>query len=118
MRPKVSLCVIAKNEENNLSTCLKCAGDLVGEIVVVDTGSTDRTREVAAAQGARVFDFPWVDDFAAARNETLRHASGEWIFWLDADDRLDETNHQCLQVLLAGLTDENAAYLMKCFSRS
>jgi tetratricopeptide (TPR) repeat protein len=114
MPPRVSLCLIVKNEEENLPACLDCAADLVDEIVVVDTGSTDRTKEVAAARGAHVFDFPWIDDFAAARNVTLRHASGEWVFWLDADDRLDEENRARLRNLTANLKDENAAYVMKC----
>jgi GT2 family glycosyltransferase/predicted Zn-dependent protease len=113
-RPRVSLCMIVKNEEDNLPACLGSAADLVDEIVVVDTGSADGTKGVAARFGARVFDFPWVDSFAAARNECLRHATGEWIFWLDADDRLDEENRQKLRVLFAGLGSENAAYAMKC----
>jgi tetratricopeptide (TPR) repeat protein len=84
------------------------------EMVVVDTGSTDRTKAIAAELGARVFDFPWVDSFAAARNESLRHATGGWVFWLDADDRLDEGNRAKLQTLLRSLRDDNAAYVMKC----
>jgi tetratricopeptide (TPR) repeat protein len=110
----VSLCLIVKNEEANLPACLESAADLFQEIVVVDTGSADRTREVAARFGARVFDFPWQDSFAAARNATLRHATGAWVFWLDADDRLDEANRAKLRVLLADLTHENAAYVLKC----
>jgi GT2 family glycosyltransferase/tetratricopeptide (TPR) repeat protein len=117
-RPRVSLCMIVKNEEANLPACLATAADLVDEVVVVDTGSTDRTRAVAARSGARVFDFPWVDDFAAARNESLRHAGGEWIFWLDADDRLDADNRARLRSVLAGLSDDNIAYVMKCVCRS
>jgi FkbM family methyltransferase len=113
-RPGVSLCVIVKNEEANLPACLGSARDLVDEMIVVDTGSTDRTKELAAGFGARVFDFPWVDSFAAARNESLRHATGEWIFWLDADDRLDEDNRGKLRKLFAQLKDENVAYSMKC----
>ena len=81
---------------------------------MVDTGSTDRTKEIAAGFGARVFDFAWVDSFAAARNESLRHATGEWIFWLDADDRLDDDNRQRLKGLFAGLPDANVAFVMKC----
>src|SRR5205814_87754 len=100
-------------EEANLSDCLHSARDLVGEVIVVDTGSTDRTREVAAALGAMVHDFPWVDDFAAARNEALRHATGDWIWWLDADDRVDEENRVRLRALFAGLGEENVGYVMK-----
>src|SRR5205814_4141990 len=78
------------------------------------TASTGRTKEIAPAAGARVCDFPWVDSFAAARNESLRHATGDWIFWMDADDRLDEENRQKLRALFAGLKAENVAYVMKC----
>jgi GT2 family glycosyltransferase/tetratricopeptide (TPR) repeat protein len=112
--PRVSLCLIVKDEEANLADCLGGAADLVDEVIVVDTGSTDRTREIAARFGARVFDFPWCDSFAAARNESLRHATGDWVFWLDADDRLDDENRARLRALLARLGDENAAYAMKC----
>lgn len=109
---RVSLCMIVKNEEVNLAECLGPATELVSEIIVVDTGSTDATKAVAARFGARVFDFPWCDDFSAARNESLRHATGEWIFWLDADDRLDELNRRQLASLFAQLPDENAVYMM------
>ena len=104
--------MIVKNEEANLPACLDPVADLVDEIIVVDTGSTDRTKEVAAGLGARVFDFAWVDSFAAARNESKLHATGDWILWLDADDRIDEVNRQRLRELLAGLHDEVAAYLV------
>jgi glycosyltransferase involved in cell wall biosynthesis len=114
MPPRVSLCLIVKNEEGNLPACLESAADLAAETVIVDTGSVDRTKEVAARFGAKVFDFPWVDDFSAARNAALRQASGEWIFWMDADDRITEPNRDRLRALLAGLKDENAAYIMKC----
>jgi GT2 family glycosyltransferase/predicted Zn-dependent protease len=118
-----SLCMIVKDEETNLPVCLDSVAGLFEEIIVVDTGSTDRTKEIAAGFGARVFDFPWCDSFAAARNECLRHATGEWIFWVDADDRLDEHNRQKLERLLAGASNginsvlpsgENVAYSMKC----
>jgi glycosyltransferase involved in cell wall biosynthesis/tetratricopeptide (TPR) repeat protein len=114
-RQRVSLCMIVKNEEGNLPACLATAADLFDEVIVVDTGSTDRTRAVAADAGARVLDFAWVDDFAAARNEALRHATCDWIFWLDADERLDEPNRRALRALFDRLRDENAAYVMKCF---
>jgi hypothetical protein len=108
--------MIVKDEEANLPRCLASAADLVHEVIVVDTGSTDRTRELARSFGARVFDFPWKDSFAAARNESLRHATGDWIFWLDADDHLDEANREKLRDLFAGLADEIGAYVMKYLS--
>ena len=113
---KKSLCMIVRNEEANLGDCLRSALDLFDEAVIVDTGSTDRTREVAASFGPKVklVDFPWCDSFAAARNESLRHAAGDWLFWLDADDRLDDVNREKLRALLAGLGNDNAAYSMKC----
>jgi len=82
--------------------------------VIVDTGSTDRTKEIAQRNGAKVVDFPWVDSFAAARNEALRHATGTWIFWLDADDRLDEANREKLRQLIASLQAELIGFSMKC----
>jgi tetratricopeptide (TPR) repeat protein len=107
------MCLIARNEERTLPACLQSVADLVAQMIVLDTGSTDCTREVAAQAGAQVYEFAWVDDFAAARNESIRHATGDWIFWLDADERLDETNRQRLRTLFASLGTENAAYLMK-----
>src|SRR5207244_2007812 len=82
-RVRVSLCMIVKNEERHLGGCLPSVHDLVDEIIVVDTGSTDRTKEIAAWFGAKVVDFVWQDSFAAARNESLRHATGDWVLWLD-----------------------------------
>jgi tetratricopeptide (TPR) repeat protein len=111
--PRLSVTVIARDEEATLPACLASAAGLADEVVVVDTGSADRTRDVAAAHGARVLDFPWRDDFAAARNEALRHATGDWVLWLDADDRLDDANRDKLRDLLAGLGDDNAAFVLK-----
>ncbi len=113
-RPRVSLCMIVKNEEANLPACLESVADLADEMVIVDTGSADRTKDVALRYGARVFDFPWVDSFAAARNESLRNATGDWLFWLDADDRLDDENRRKLGDLFSRLPDEHIAYSMKC----
>ena len=111
---RVSLCMIVKNEERNLAECIGPVAGLVDEIVVVDTGSTDRTVEIARGLGARVVYFPWVDSFAAARNESLRHATGQWVLWLDADDRIDDENCAKLRALLASLRDENVGFVMKC----
>jgi glycosyltransferase involved in cell wall biosynthesis len=110
----VSLCMIVKNEEDNLPACLRSVADLVDEIIIVDTGSIDRTREIAKEFGAQLFDFHWIDSFAAARNESLRHASKQWIFWMDADDRLDEHNRQRFKQWRSQLTDGTRAFVMKC----
>ncbi|TNJ62997.1 glycosyltransferase [Paenibacillus hemerocallicola] len=87
-RVSVSLCMIVKNEENTLDRCLSGVSRLVDEIVIVDTGSTDRTKEIAGKYTERVYDFEWADDFAAARNYAFSLASKEFICWLDADDIL------------------------------
>ncbi len=110
----VSLCMIVKNEEQNLPACLESIAGLVDDIVIVDTGSSDATKAVAERYGARVFDFPWVDSFAAARNESLRHAKGDWIFWMDADDRLEESSRPLLKQLFADLRPDFMAFSMKC----
>lgn len=114
---RVSLCLIVKNEEDNLARCLGSVIDLVDEVSLLDTGSTDRTKEIAVSFGPKVkiHDFVWVDSFAAARNESIRHATGDYVFWLDGDDFLDEPNRQALRTLFAGLRDENAAWTMKCY---
>lgn len=106
--------MMVKNEEAHLGDCLESVRDLVDEMIVVDTGSSDRTKEIAASLGAQVFDFPWIDSFSAARNEGIRHVTGEWIFWMDADDRLPPESREQLRELIAGLKEENAAYVMKC----
>lgn len=85
---RISLCVIARDEEQLLLGCLASAIGAVDEVVVVDTGSTDRTPHVARGAGARVVDLPWADDFSAPRNEALRHATGDFVLQLDADERL------------------------------
>ena len=83
---KISACVIVKNEEANLPHWLDCVKLLADEIIVVDTGSTDRSAQIAREAGARVLDFAWIDDFSAAKNFALEHAHGDWILFLDADE--------------------------------
>ena len=89
-KPTVSLTMIVKDEEVYLHDCLESVRDIVDEIVIVDTGSTDKTVEIAQRFGARIFHCAWHDDFAAARNECLKHATGDWIFQIDADERLPQ----------------------------
>jgi glycosyltransferase involved in cell wall biosynthesis len=102
---RISLCMIVRNEAANLSRCLASVDEVVDEIVVVDTGSTDGTKEVARRFGSRVFDFPWRDDFAAARNFGLEQATGDWVLVLDADEYLEESG----AVMLAELTGRPGA---------
>ncbi|HVA91780.1 MAG TPA: glycosyltransferase [Chloroflexota bacterium] len=83
---RVAITMIVKNEERVLARCLESIAGAVDEIVVVDTGSTDRTREIAARFTDKVFDFPWRADFAAARQFAFDRATAEWVGWLDADD--------------------------------
>jgi GT2 family glycosyltransferase/tetratricopeptide (TPR) repeat protein len=86
--PRVSVCLIAKNEEKFLPQCLRSVRSLASQIVVVDTGSTDRTIEIAKDFGAEVHSFAWCDDFSAARNAALEHATGDWVLMIDADEEL------------------------------
>lgn len=84
----ISLCMIVKNEEDTLARCLNSVKGVVDEINILDTGSTDRTREIAAQYTSRVKTFEWVDDFSAARNAAFDMATKDYILWLDADDVL------------------------------
>lgn len=85
----VSLCLIAKDEEEFIGSCLESVKHLVDEIIVVDTGSRDRTASLALEAGAKVFDFAWTGDFARARNYALEQAACGWILVLDADEVLE-----------------------------
>jgi tetratricopeptide (TPR) repeat protein len=104
--------MIVRNEERNLAECLAPVASLFDEIVIVDTGSVDDTRRIAGRFTPHVFDFPWCDDFSAARNEALRHSTGDWLLWLDADDRLSEADVAKLQSLLRSLSHQPRAYFM------
>lgn len=97
----LSACLIVKNEEKFLDRCLGSLDGLVDEMVVVDTGSTDRTREIAAAHGARLDDFPWRNDFAAARNHALDLARGAWILYIDADEHVRPASADRLRTQLS-----------------
>ena len=88
----ISLCMIVKDEEDVLARCLESAADAADEIIIVDTGSTDRTREIARRYTDKVYDFAWTDDFSAARNFSFSKAEMEYCMWLDADDVLLEAD--------------------------
>jgi FkbM family methyltransferase len=95
----LSLCMIVRDNARTIEACLRSIRPWVDEMIVVDTGSVDNTPQIGERLGARVFHFPWCDSFAAARNESLKHARGRWIFWMDSDDTIDETNGRKLREL-------------------
>lgn len=82
----ISLCMIVKNEEDVIARCLNSAKDIVDEIIIVDTGSNDNTKEIAKKYTDKIYNFKWIDDFSAARNYSFSKASKDYILWLDADD--------------------------------
>jgi len=97
--PLISLCMIVKNEEKNIIRCLKSVTNYVDEILVLDTGSTDRTPELAQRLGAIVNYYTWENDFSKARNESIKHARGKWILFLDADEEIPQETGQALREL-------------------
>jgi tetratricopeptide (TPR) repeat protein len=92
--PKLSLCLIARNEEDDLPRCLESVRQVADEIVVVDTGSTDNTVNIALSFDAKVVEVPWQDDFSIPRNRALEEASGDWILVLDADEALNDESRR------------------------
>jgi tetratricopeptide (TPR) repeat protein len=102
VRPKLSLCMIVRDSARTLGACLESIRPWVDEMIVVDTGSQDTTPEIAENYGAKVFHFPWCDDFSAARNQSLSHATGDWLFWMDSDDTMDAENGRKLRDLVDG----------------
>lgn len=109
----ISLCMIVKNEERILARCLDSIADLVDEIIIVDTGSTDRTREVADRYTDKLFAFDWIDDFSAARNFAFSKASMEYIYSADADEVLDAENRERFRLLKETLLPEIEIVQMK-----
>ncbi|THD50176.1 MAG: glycosyltransferase [Bradyrhizobium sp.] len=103
-RPQVSAILIVRDEEWFLPDCLASLTGVVDEIVVVDTGSRDATKAIAVAAGAKTLDFPWIDDFAAARNAAIDAASGDWLLYIDADERLSGPQGLSLGETLADAT--------------
>lgn len=109
-RGTLSLCMIVKNEEKHLVRCLRSVRDVVDEIIIVDTGSTDKTVDIAKVFGAKVYDFPWTGDFSAARNHSLAQATGNWILVLDADEVIAERHLHELKALIRKRTPTPVAY--------
>lgn len=107
----VSLCMIVKDEEDVLDRCLESVSGLVDEIIIVDTGSTDKTRRIAERFTSRVYDFAWIDDFAAARNYAFSLAEKDYCMWLDADDVILEEDQAAFLELKKTL-DPNVCVVM------
>lgn len=99
---RLSQCMIVKNEEKNIEKALTWGKELMWEQIVVDTGSTDRTVEIAQKLGATIYHFPWIDDFAAAKNFAIEQAKGDWIAFLDADEYLSPEGVKSMSALLKG----------------
>lgn len=105
MPPFISLCMIVKNEEKVLGRCLDSVKNYIDEIVIADTGSTDKTKNIGASYTEKIFDFSWNDDFSAARNFVQSKASGKWIIYLDADEFVEEENFREITNQLRYMSD-------------
>lgn len=98
----ISLTMICKDEEKFIKHCLTSVADFINEIILVDTGSTDNTKQIAIDCGAKVYDFPWTGSFAEARNYALQQASGDWILVLDADEHLAPGSAEIIKEFISG----------------
>jgi tetratricopeptide (TPR) repeat protein len=107
---RLSVCMIVKNEAAHLAKCLKSIKQIADEIILVDTGSTDHTKDIAAIFGVSVLDFQWVDDFAKAKNFAISKASGEWILSLDADEVISPLDYDALRKLVGKSAPKSVAY--------
>lgn len=113
----LTLCMIARDEEKVIRTCLESVSGLVDEIVVVDTGSVDRTKEIVAEYTDKIYDFTWIKDFSAAKNEALRHATGRWILVLDADEYVQPDGKEALRDHIRGLqSDRPIGFVLPIFN--
>ncbi|MEG0260292.1 MAG: glycosyltransferase family 2 protein, partial [Lysinibacillus sp.] len=108
----ICLCMIVKNEEDVIGRCLESVKDLVDEINIVDTGSTDNTKKIVESFTDRIFDFQWIDNFAAARNHSFQQATKEYILWLDADDVFSAEDQEKFKALKESLTTDIDAVSM------
>jgi glycosyltransferase involved in cell wall biosynthesis len=111
--PLISLAMIVKNEEATLAHCLGSVKPLIDEIIIVDTGSTDKTIEIATSFGARVYPFQWCDDFSAARNESLKFCTGDWILILDGDEAIDALDYEKIKGACASPTADGYALVCR-----
>lgn len=109
----LSLCMIVKNEEDVIGRCLECVKDIVDEIIIVDTGSTDTTKDIAAKYTDKIYYFEWINDFSAARNFSFSKATKDYIMWLDADDVITAENINALKKLKETMDSSIDVIMMK-----
>ncbi|MBO1225345.1 MAG: glycosyltransferase [Candidatus Scalindua sediminis] len=109
----ISLCMIVRNEVENLARCLNSVKDTVDEIIIVDTGSTDRTVEIAKSFGAKIYFHPWENSFSKARNYSLKYATCEWILILDADEELSKDGAPRLKEIIKNNNYETISFVVK-----
>lgn len=112
-RVDLSVCLIVRNEEADIHDCILSIKEIADEIVVVDTGSADKTVEIAGAIGARVFSEKWENDFSKARNQCLSRATGRWVLFIDADERLTAESLEPLRAILSTEPDRPVVYAVK-----
>lgn len=110
---ELSVCMIVRDEESVIERCIKCIRQFADEIIIVDTGSKDKTKEIALAYTDKVYDFKWEDDFAKARNFSLSKACKEYVMWVDADDVIDEENIKKIIELKSSLNPKTDLIMMK-----
>lgn len=113
MKPTISLSMIVKNEEKYLRGCLESVKNYVDEIIIVDTGSTDKSIEIAEEFGAKIFHFNWTGNFSEARNESLKHCTSDWILYLDADERLQNGDGFTLRSIIENTSAWGYTLLIK-----
>ncbi len=110
----LSVAIIAKNEEQHITRCLESVKQIADEIVVVDTGSTDSTKEIALQYTDKVFEHPWENSFSIARNQSIDYCTQDWILLLDCDEELPEETQKALKPFLAGLSEDVNTIYMTC----
>lgn len=114
MAIKISACVITKNEEKNMPRWLNCMKAVADEIIVVDTGSTDSTVQIAKEAGAKLYHFKWINDFAAAKNYAIEQATGDWIIFLDADEAFTEEAQKVFRQELERFNRDKSVACLMC----
>ena len=111
---KISTCLIVKNESENIGRCLDSIKNISDEIIVVDTGSTDDTVEIAKSFGARVYFYGWDNNFSNARNHALDKATGDWIIFLDADEYFGPNTQKQLRTVLERISNNKTVDAVLC----